>query len=101
MREDKPYQDIIREYSLGELYGVRKRLDRDAHPDRYVLVLNEIEKRKASNTPHTHKRIGNIQLSVKVHYKERIGNVFVLTALASAMFKEWYLNHGVFLFLYH
>lgn len=43
---DKPYEEIIGGYSLDELWGVKKRIDSNANPDRYELVLKEIEKRK-------------------------------------------------------
>jgi len=46
MNADKPYEEIISRYSLGELNSVKKRIDANAFPERYELVLMEINKRK-------------------------------------------------------
>jgi len=43
---EKPHEEIISGYSLGELNGVLKRIDSNAVPERYELLVKEIEKRK-------------------------------------------------------
>ena len=43
---NKPYEEIISEYTLDDLLSVKKRIDADANPDRYELVLQEIAKRE-------------------------------------------------------
>ncbi len=49
--EEITYEERISKYSLDELLGVEKRIDKNSHPERYKLVLEEIEKRKVEGDP--------------------------------------------------
>jgi len=51
MLDEITYEERISGYSLDELLGVEKRIDRNSHPKRYKLVLEEIEKRKVDGDP--------------------------------------------------
>lgn len=51
MIQDKTYSEIISRYSLDELNEVKKRIDANAYPDRYELVLKEIKRRMDSIGP--------------------------------------------------
>jgi len=49
--DEDDYQESISNYHLGELLLVAKRIDRSAYPERYQLVLDEINKRKRGIGP--------------------------------------------------
>jgi hypothetical protein len=44
--EEHDYQERVSNYQLGELLLVVKRIDQTAHPGRYQMALEEIDKRK-------------------------------------------------------
>lgn len=46
MIENKPYEEIVKGYDLKTLEDVLSHLNRDRFPDRYELVLAEIERKK-------------------------------------------------------
>lgn len=46
MIEDRPYEEVVRGYDLKTLEDVLSHLNRDRFPDRYELVLAEIERKK-------------------------------------------------------
>lgn len=49
--DEDDYQERINNYHLGELLLVAKRIDRSAHPGRYQMVLDEIDKRRRGIGP--------------------------------------------------
>lgn len=49
--ETQEYSQLIQGYSLDELLGVKARVDKVENPDRYELILAEIDKRKAGIAP--------------------------------------------------
>lgn len=50
MSEEISYEEKIKKYSLVELEDVRRNIDKDGCPERYELVLKEIEKRKETSS---------------------------------------------------
>jgi len=48
MPDEIPYHERIKSYTLDDLIDVITHIDRDNYPDRYDLVLQEIEKRSAA-----------------------------------------------------
>jgi hypothetical protein len=48
MLDEIPYHERIKNYTMDDLIDVITHIDRDNYPDRYSLVLQEIEKRAAA-----------------------------------------------------
>ncbi len=44
--EEQPYEKKVKHYSLDDLFYIRAHIDKNAYPERYRLVLEEIENRK-------------------------------------------------------
>jgi hypothetical protein len=55
MADDIPYHERIKGYSLEDLVDVITHIDRDHYPDRYELVLREMDKRRAEMQPPPEK----------------------------------------------
>jgi hypothetical protein len=51
MADDIPYHERIKDYSLDDLVDVITHIDREHYPDRYELVLREMDKRRAAMKP--------------------------------------------------
>ena len=45
MEEHLNYEDRIKRYSLSDLYEASRIIDKEKHPDRYQLLLKEIDER--------------------------------------------------------
>ena len=46
MKTDIPYAEQLKRYSMADLESVCGNLDKDTYPDRYKLILQELEDRK-------------------------------------------------------
>ena len=44
MTEEKSYELKLKSYTLDELVDIKEHIDKRKHPDRYALVVAEIEK---------------------------------------------------------
>jgi hypothetical protein len=43
---EEEYQDRIKKYAYSELLDIQMNIDKDKYPDRYAIILNEIDARK-------------------------------------------------------
>jgi uncharacterized RDD family membrane protein YckC len=50
MPSEESYEEKIRRYSLDDLYDIKSHIARESVPDRYDILLAEIERRKAGET---------------------------------------------------